>query len=257
MKKTIRFILIFFLLLFPAGCSPEEYRLDIPAEGAVKVEILPSEAPPLNGIATTDPEMIAEIIDRLNRYTFHEYEIKGTLCGVSQDVRISYEDGSTFTFTDASNFIYLSDGTLLKVDTGIVNLSDYFKEKLDYQLYPERTRLRIPEKGIQKITYEPAYLPAGYRGETADPEKIESMIRALNMEDYYICDTYRTEFEDPYGDLVISYEDGAVIRYGDVKSFIREADGTWLERCDGNPLNKILYEYLGIDDTIIAERAGK
>ena len=252
MKKAF-YILMTALIsfVFLCACEPknpqdEIVKLNIPKEGVAKFEFLPTELPPTNGSQTTDLNLIDEIIDQLNEHEYHMKIVEGHRIGVGKEVRITYENGDIIEFYDAGVDILKPDGTWLERTDSKFELQKYLVEKLDFKLYPDQTRLHIPEENIESISFIPMHLPDSEVGEMIDPEEIKYAVWELNMVDYCICSTYRSEFPEPIGYLVFKYADGSEIKYAVAEDFLQRSDGVWLEYYNGKSVvSTILANYFG------------
>ena len=256
--------LISFVLL--CGCTQknpqdEIIKLNIPKKGAVKFEFLPTECPVTNGGETTDLNLIDTIISQLNGYEYQVSAVEGTPSGMEgKRVRITYENGNTLEFVDRGGLLHRSDGTWLEpiMTGGVPELRKYLVERLDFRLYPDQTRLHIPEEGVESISYLLYYSDLKIEA-IKDPQELEYLIHELNRNGYFIRSTYTNEYPaPPRGVFVIKYADGSEIKYTDADRFLMRPDGVWLEQYSrgGIDISDILDRYFGLGYDIVYGQNG-
>lgn len=247
MKRYLTLLILIAAGTFIFGCRPRILKLNLPEEGAVKLEYLPMDLSPAYGLEVTDPEDIKEFIKEINQFSFYRYRNTALLNGEAVNVRISYEDGTHSEFLDMGTILRLSDGNWLKAAGDSPQISDYFRKNYNYYCRPKMKNLRLQERGIQKLEYEPAYLPAEYGAVITDRETIQKLADALSSFSCYLC-TNPTGIRTPYGSLIITYQDGRVEQYGDAKEYMQLPDGTWWGSSEENrTLGNILKEFMEFD----------
>lgn len=198
MKRYLTLLILIAAGTFIFGCRPRILKLNLPEEGAVKLEYLPMDLSPAYGLEVTDPEDIKEFIKEINQFSFYRYRNTALLNGEAVNVRISYEDGTHLEFLDMGTILRLSDGNWLKAAGDSPQISDYFRKNYNYYCRPKMKNLRLQERGIQKLEYEPAYLPAEYGTVITDRETIRKLADALSSFSCYLC-TNPTGIRTPYG----------------------------------------------------------
>ena len=228
--------------------------LNISENGASKFELLPKEFPPTNGGATTDQSTIHSIIDHLNQLEF-EFSTKDDnyyfgFLGGGDTFEVTYENETVVQYQISGNAIRKPEGTWIeKVDRDFY-IRNYLVEMLSIKLQPDEIPLRIPENGITDIRYEPVNDPDS-RYIITEQTEIRKTIDKLNMTSYLVC-SYKTQFDDPYGYLLISYEDGSVIKLGDAGHYLYNSDQTWLMQINSElDLTGFLSDIFGFDYTQI------
>ncbi len=235
MKKLwIGGLLVFVILLSACSGKKEEKTmyLNLPKEEITEFELVPFPAYHKNGAKTSDKKVIDEIIDRLNQI---EFRYRGT---EEKEEMLGYELNCTFTITlrDRSQQHYLIDNNEMRMpDGGWWEMTGdwmpdarYFADLLGIERNAKMSRINVYDKTPVKLEYV-SLTEGGEGGITEDKDLLKTVLVEISTYDYYECQGYKSDYDEPEGYFEITYEDGFVRKYEVAGYYVRCEDGTWLE----------------------------
>ncbi len=254
MKKLwIGGLLVFVILLSACSGKKEEKTmyLNLPKEEIVEFEMLPSPGLHKNGAKTSDKKVIDEIIDRLNQI---EFRYRGT---EEKEEMLGYELNCTFTITlrDGSQQHYLIDNNEMRMpDGGWWEMTGdwmpdarYFADLLGIERNAKMSRINVYDKTPVKLEYV-SLTEGGEGGITEDKDLLKTVLVEISTYDYYECQGYKSDYDEPEGYFEITYEDGLVRKYEVAGYYVRCEDGAWLEPINWNfQISSYLSQKLGFE----------